>query len=115
MTFNRPSELLYKESTFGIREPGITHPDNDAFFKIADNGDMYAMGNGSTGIIVSPSQDTVFIIANKVKVVTKEDEGFRWNNLAFNPKGVTYSEPAFIYPKDHSGGSIYDGISYFVD
>ena len=113
-TFTRPSDLLAKQSKFNARETGITHPDNDSFFKIADNGDMNIMVQDGLGIIISSAQNCIFLVADTVKFLTKEDEGLRWNKLAFNPNATKYSEPAFIFPKKQTSG-IYDGINDFLE
>lgn len=112
--FERPSKMVNEQNKFGPREVGITHPDNQAYFKIADNGDMYLMCRDGLGAIFSVAQNTLFFVADNVKFLTKEDEGLRWNNLAFNSKAVTYSEPAFIYPKKQNSG-IYEGVLDFLD
>lgn len=110
----RPSDIDNPNDQFGAREVGLTHPDNDSFLKIADNGDIRIMANGNLGIVISPSQNCIFFIADNVKFLTKEDEGLRWNNLAFNYKATSFSEPTFIYPKNQTS-SIYDGISHFLN
>lgn len=112
--FQRPYKFLEKENKFGMREVGITHPDNNSFFKIADNGDIYLMSQDGLGIIISAAQNCIFLVGDNVKFLTKEDEGLRWNNLAFNAKAVKFSEPAFIYPKKPEAG-IYDGVTAFFD
>lgn len=114
MTFEKPYDLINKNNKFSNREVGITHPDNSSFIKIADNGDIQIMAQDGLGIIISASQHCIFLVADNIKLLTKEDEGLRWNNVAFNPKAVKYSEPAFIYPKNQTSG-LYDGISDFVD
>ncbi len=112
--FERPSAILGKENKFSKREVGLTHPDQPAYMRIADNGDIHIMANDNVGIIISAAQNTIILVADNVKFLTKEDEGLRWNNLAFNAAAVKYSEPAFIYPKNQTAG-IYDGISDYID
>lgn len=72
------------------------------------------MAQDGLGIMFSVAQNCIFLVGDHVKFLTKEDEGLRWNNLAFNPKAVKYSEPAFIYPKKQETG-IYDGMTNFLD
>jgi hypothetical protein len=115
MPFNeKPFNIINENNKYGLREVGITHPDNDSYFKLADNGDISLMSRDGLGIYISAAQDCIFLIASNVKVLTKEDDGFRWNGLAFNPKAVKYSEPAFVYPKTQIT-NMYTGISNFVD
>jgi hypothetical protein len=111
--FNRPYDLLAKQSKFSGREVGITHPELFSFIKLADNGDIQIMAQDGLGIIISSTQHCIFLVADNIKFLTKEDEGLKWNRLAFNPKATKYSEPAFIYPKKQTSG-LYDGISDFV-
>ncbi len=112
--FNRPFDLLAKQSKFGGREVGLTHPDIFSFIKLADNGDIQIMAQDGLGIILSSSQHCIFLVADNIKFLTKEDEGLKWNKLAFNPKAVKYSEPAFIYPKAQTSG-MYEGTTNFLD
>ena len=112
--FNRPYDLLSKQSKFGGREVGVTHPDVFSFIKLADNGDIQIMAQDGLGIIISASQHCIFLVGDTVKFLTKQDEGLKWNKLAFNPKATKYSEPAFIFPKNQTSG-LYDGINDFID
>lgn len=112
--FNRPYDLLSKQAKFSGREVGITHPDVFSFIKIADNGDIQIMAQDGLGIIISTAQHCIFLVADNIKLLTKEDEGLKWNKLAFNPKAVKYSEPAFIYPKNQTSG-LYENINNFID
>lgn len=112
--FSRPSEIIRKQNKFNNREVGLTHPDNNSFIKVSDNGDISIMSQDGLGIIISYAQNCIFLVGDNVKFLTKEDEGLRWNGLAFNPKATTYSEPAFIFPKKQKAG-IYDGLSDFIN
>ena len=110
----KPYAQINKANKFGLREVGINHPDTTSFIKLSDNGDISIMAQDGLGIIISYAQNCIFLVGDNVKFLTKEDEGLRWNGLAFNPKATTYSEPAFIFPKKQTAG-IYDGLSDFVN
>lgn len=111
--FSRPTEMIQKQNKYGLREVGLTHPDNDSFIKVSDNGDIHIMAADGLGIIISVAQHCIFLVGDNVKFLTKEDEGVRFNDLALNYKATTYSEPALIYPKKQTAG-IYDGMSDFM-
>ncbi len=111
---DKPYDLINQGNRFSKREVGLTHPDKPAHLKMLDNGDIHLMVNESLGIIMSSAQNAIILVADNVKFLTKEDEGLRWNKLAFNPKAVKFNEPAFIYPKNQTAG-IYDGVSDFLE
>lgn len=112
--FNRPYDSLAKQSRFGEREVGLTHPDIFSYIKLSDNGDISIMAQDGLGIVISATQHCILLVGDTVKFLTKNDEGLKWNKLAFNPKATKYSEPAFIYPKNQTSG-LYDGIDNFID
>jgi len=112
MTFSQPYDKINATNKYSQTEVGLTHPNNAGFFKIADNGDIYIMASGDLGIIISLSQNCIFLVGDTVKFLTKEDEGLRLNNLAFNTKATSFNEPTFIYPKNKNEG-LYSGISQF--
>lgn len=110
---NRPTKAIGYQNRFNDNEVGLTHPETPGFIKIADNGDIYIMCNPNVGIILSAAKESITLVGDTVKVVTKEDAGFKWNELSFNAKATKYSEPTFIIPKDPYS-SIYDDIDNFV-
>jgi len=111
---DKPFDIINNQNKFGEREVGITHPDKHGFIKIADNGDIQIMAAEGLGIIISASQRCIFLVGDVVKFLTKEDEGLRFNNLAFNAKATTYSEPALIHPKIMTS-DLYNNTSRFLD
>lgn len=106
----RPSAI---DNKFDLNDVGITHPNNDAFIKIDKTGRIYIMSQPNLGIVIDPSKQTIGFVGDSVKVVTKEDEGFKWNNLSFNPKATNYSEPTFTYSKNVIN-HIYDDVDRFL-
>lgn len=107
-----PYRQINDTNKFSNTEVGITHPNNSAYLKIADNGDIFLMADNNLGIIISASRNCIFLVGDTIKFLTKEDEGLRLNNLAFNTKATSFNEPAFIYPKNRSEG-LYSGVSKF--
>lgn len=98
---------------FELSDVGITHPNNDAFIRIDRAGRIHIMSQPNLGIIIDPATQTVAFVGDKVKVVTKEDEGFKWNNLSFNPRSVNYAEPTFTIAKE-AINHIYDDVDRFL-
>lgn len=98
---------------FDLKDVGVTHPDNDAFIKIDGSGRIYIMSQPNLGIVIDPSKQSISFVGDTVKVVTKEDEGFKWNNMSFNPRAVSYAEPTLTYSKDVVN-NIYDDVDRFL-
>jgi hypothetical protein len=110
----RPSEIIGDQNRFDNNEVGLTHPKTTGFIKLADNGDTYIMLNPSCGIVMNAARQSITFIGDRIKFVTKDDEGLCWNELAFNAKASKYSEPTFIIPRQPYS-SIYDDIDQFVE
>lgn len=112
-TFLHPTQILAQQSKFDGRDVGLTHPDNSAFVRIASNGNIYIMAQDNLGIVINAAQQSITLVGDTVKFLTKEDEGLLWNRLAFNGKATKYSEPAFVFPKNQDS-SLYAGVDHFV-
>ena len=112
--FERPVGLIQRESNFSSREVGLTHPVMASYIRLADNGDIHIMANQNTGIIISPSKDTILLVANSVKLLTNDEDGFKWNTLSFNPHATLYTEPPLVAPKK-SSTNLYDDIDSYLD
>lgn len=106
----RPTDFSEK---FNLSDVGITHPDNDAFIRIDQSGRIFIMSEPNLGIVIDPARQSMAFVGDMVKVVTKEDDGFRWNNFAFNPRATQYSEPTFTYSKDTTN-FIFDDVDRFL-
>lgn len=104
---------MNKSEKFNLHEVGLTHIDNDAFIKIDDSGRIILMAQPNLGIIMDPSNQSISIMADSVKFITKQDEGLRWNNLSFNPKAFNYAEPTFLYSKDVVN-RLYDDVDQYL-
>ena len=53
-SFNEITELK-KRKEFSTREVGINHPDNKAFIRINDSGEIEIFAAPGIGIVISPS------------------------------------------------------------
>lgn len=98
---------------FNLNDVGLTHPRNNAFIRIDEGGRIYIMSEPNLGIVIDPARQTIAFVGDKVKVLTKEDEGFCWNNYSFNPQAVSYSEPTFLYSKNVTN-FIYDDVDRYL-
>lgn len=103
----------YHSSSFELNDVGLTHPHNNAFIKIDEDGRIFIMSEANLGIVIDPSNQTVAFVGNKVKVISKEEEGFVWNNMSFNPKATNYAEPTFAINKEVTN-YVFDDVERFL-
>jgi hypothetical protein len=111
--FETPVSILDRFQHFGVREVGLTHPDLYSYIRLADNGDIHIMVAEGVGIIISQAQRSVVLVGDQVKFLSREHEGLKWNDLAFNSQATKFSEPALVHIKQQR--SLYEGIEDFVD
>jgi hypothetical protein len=106
--FNEAHELE-KRSTFSRREVGLTHPDNSAFVRLNDRGEVEIFAGEELGIVISPQSGSISIFADVVKIFTKEDYGLRWNNKSLNYAADVYNEPSLVETshKEYNSGFLY--------
>lgn len=105
--------MIDNQDRFDLRDVGLTHPDNSAFIKIDSSGRIYIMSQPNLGIVIDPARQTIAFVGDKVNVLTKEDEGLKWNGLSFNPQATNYAEPTFLYEKGTTN-FIFDDIDRFI-
>lgn len=67
------------------------------------------------GIVISPSSRSISIFADVVKIHTKEDFGFRWNNMSLNYASDSYSEPALVKTSEKEINSGFNYADYYLD
>jgi hypothetical protein len=113
MAFETPVSILDRMKHFGTREVGLTHPDLFSYIRLADNGDIHIMVEEGVGIIISQAQRSVILVGDQVKILSRQNEGLKWNDLAFNSKATKFSEPAFLHIKQSR--SLYEGVEEYVD
>jgi hypothetical protein len=114
---NKFDEVLEfkKRKEYSTREVGITHPDNNGFFRIADSGEIEIFAAPGIGIVISPSTRSISFFADSIKFFTKEDDGLRWNGLSFNPSADVYNEPTFVSTSDFSNNPGFFRTNYYLD
>lgn len=105
---------MINQDRFDLKDVGITHPDNDAFIKIDSAGRIYIMSQPNLGIVIDPSRQTIAFVGDSVKMITKDDEGLKWNGLTFNPQATNFAEPTFLHTKELTN-FIYDDVDRFLD
>jgi hypothetical protein len=103
-----------QNDNFSLNDVGLTHPSNNAFIKIDESGNIFIMSEPNLGIIIDPSQGSINLVGDKANITTNQDEGFKWNNLTFNPAATNYAEPTFTYKKEVTN-SLYDDFERFLD
>ena len=112
--FNEASELE-KRNTFSRREVGLTHPDTSSFIKLNDKGEIEIFAGEEIGIIISPTTGTISLFADVIKIYTKEDAGFRWNNKSFNYAGDSFNEPSLVPTEIREINPGFNYAGYYLD
>jgi len=114
---NKLDEVLEfkKRKEFSTREVGVTHPDNNAFMRVTDSGEIELFAAPGVGIVINPSTRSVSIFADSIKFFSKEDDGLRWNGMSFNPSADVYNEPAFVKTSDFSNNPAYFRSNYYLN
>jgi len=89
------ADELNRRKTFSSREVGITHPDNPAFIRLTDSGDIEIFAAPGVGLVINGSTRTISIFADNIKLHTKDD-GLHWNAKQFNSSATVFAEPALV-------------------
>ena len=108
------NEIKEAQETFQPREPGITHPDNDAYIRLRDNGDVEIVAQPGLAIVMHQQTKGITFVCDNIKFITRDQNGLRWNNRAFNPQSTNFAEPALIPFDAREVTSIYDGVENFL-
>ena len=112
----RPTSIQLGQQRFGDREVGLAHPDTNGFIRLTDTGDIEIMANEGLGIILSANNSSITIIADQVKFVTREKNGLRWNDKAFNYNAYKFTEPCLVpYEADVSRDVFADIDNYLEE
>jgi hypothetical protein len=117
MDFNNFDDLYRiarQANTFNEREVGITHPDNPAFIKISDNGDVEIFAGEGVGIILHPQNKSITFVADSVKFIVK-DKGVRINDSTINEKARKFTEPVMIPTKFEQPTSMLDYTTSYLE
>lgn len=113
-SIDRPDNQLKDSNMFGLRETGITHPDTPGFIRLKDNGDIEIIAEEGLGIIINRMHKSITLIADDIKVITNDKNGFKWNDLSFNYKATSYREPVFLQLGPDDFKSMYSGFEDFL-
>lgn len=111
--FERPDDLLLQKNVFNTSEVGITHQNTPAYIRLCDNGDVEIVATEGLGIVLHAANKSVTIIADSIKLLTKED-GLRWNDHHFNPNGSEWTEPALLKKDVDDIHGVFDGIDNYI-
>lgn len=95
MEFTNIHESIKKQNSFNEREVGITHPDNKAFVKIADSGDIEIFADEGLGIILHVKNKSITFIADTVRFLVR-DMGVSINDTTINEMARKFTEPTLI-------------------
>lgn len=112
--FRRPVQFVQEQERFKPNEVGLNHPKNAGYIRIRDNGDIELMANEGCGIIISAATQTIVLVADSIKFLTKETGGLRWNSFFFNEAADTFNEPALVPTNDHETYGLYKGVEQFL-
>lgn len=112
-TIPMPHDILDQQNTFSASEVGVTHPVQSSHLRLRDNGDIELIA-GDVGMVFSNTRRSITFTADSVTFLTKDQQGLRWNNLAFNPKATAYSQPSFLALKDDHVVDLYSGFTNYV-
>lgn len=113
--FRRPTHFVQGQDIFRNDEVGITHPNNKAFIRCKDNGDIEIVAGEGCSIILHPAKRSITFVADSIKFLTQSgSQGLTWNNQAFNENADTFNEPTFLPIRDEDGYSLYKGVDHFL-
>lgn len=113
--FERPHNNLMAQDQFGLREPGITHPDTDGYIRLRDNGDIELIVSDGLGMVFNKRKRTVTIIADEIKFLTNAGDSIQWNDKKLNSQAVLYTQPALVPLEAQEKFSPYTGTEEFFE
>lgn len=112
--FIRPNEMVTQQDQFSQSEVGLTYPGNNTHIRLRDNGDIELVADDNVMITMNAARRCITFVADQIKFLTSEDNGLRWNKLAFNPKATQYEQPAFLPFLDTHATDLYQGADYYA-
>jgi hypothetical protein len=107
--------MMSHEDNYNPSEVGITHPLNDSYIKICNDGTIEIYAGNSTGIFLNPNNQTITFMGDCVKFITNKEDGIRWNNMALNSQASSFTEPALIPVKSENIPSSFRNIMNFIE
>ncbi len=112
--FEKPYSQVRDGERFNLRELGLNHPDNKSFIKIADNGDVEISAGPGISIILHPHNRSITFVADSIKMLVRDHDGVKINDLILNTDATNYSEPTFLESDPVDMSYFYDGTVEFV-
>lgn len=113
--FERPYNNLVAQDQFGLREPGITHPDTEAYLRFRDNGDIELIVSEGLGMVFNKRKRTVTIIADEIKFLTNPGDSVQWNDKKLNSQATLFTQPFLLPTEDQERYSPYTGTEEFFE
>lgn len=111
----RPALHIAEQEQFSPTEVGISHQFTNAFVRCLDNGDVELVAGEGLAIVLHAQNRSITFIADKVRFITREEGGLRWNQQVFNPKANKFTEPALLDQEPEDGSGIFRGLDDFLD
>ena len=106
--------MLGMEDNYNPSEPGVTHPHNDAYIKLCNDGTIEIYAGNSTGIFLNPNTRSITFMGDCVKFITNNEDGIRWNDMAFNDQASVFTEPALVPVEKSKGTGNYRGAMEYL-
>lgn len=112
---NRPNLYMNSLNRFGHREVGLSHPDQNSYIRLTDQGTVEVICSPGLGMIMNPTNNTITFTADDIRFLTNDKNGLKWNDLSFNPKATIGTEPSFVKMTDSDFHSMYAGFEDYLD
>lgn len=113
--FERPYQNLMNQDKFAPREPGLTHPDTDAYIRLRNNGDLELVISDGLGMVFNKRKRSVTIIADEIKFLTNPGDSIRWNDKRLNSQAFLFTQPALVPTEEQELYSPYNGTEEFFE
>lgn len=95
-------------------EVGLNHPESPAFVRLRDTGEVEIFADEGLGIVLDPKTRTITLVGDQVKVLTRNEKGFRWNHQYFNEKSSNFNEPTFVPVDDEALVHMFSGLDNYL-
>lgn len=113
--FDRPHDNQAKVDNFGLNEVGLNHRETPAYFRFRDNGDVELVMNDEVAIIMSASTNSITLVCDELRILTKDGDSIRWNNKRFNSAATNYTQPALFEVDTDTQAMLYGEAEQYYD
>lgn len=113
--FEQPDGEIARRDRFTSTEVGLTHEFTHAFVRLGDSGDIEISAGEGLGIVMHPQNKSITFVADNIKFLTRDEEGLRWNKLAFNSQATKFNEPAFLHLESDDSMNPYRDLDEFLE